>query len=91
MELSELREKIDVIDRQIIELMERRMDISAQVAEYKRLRGLPVLDAAREQAKLEQMAGLCRPETAEYIQRLYREIFSISRDCQQRLLEEEHG
>lgn len=33
MDLLELREQIDVIDRQIVELYEQRMDISRQVAE----------------------------------------------------------
>ena len=35
MDLLELREQIDRIDGQIVELYERRMDISRQVAEYK--------------------------------------------------------
>ena len=35
MELTELRDKIDVIDKQIVELYEKRMEISRQVAEYK--------------------------------------------------------
>ncbi len=35
MDLMELREQIDSIDKQIVELYEQRMDISRQVAEYK--------------------------------------------------------
>ena len=35
MDLTDLREQIDGIDQQIVELYERRMDISRQVAEYK--------------------------------------------------------
>ena len=36
MDLSELRVQIDAIDKDIVELYEKRMDICRQVAEYKR-------------------------------------------------------
>lgn len=35
MDLSKLRQQIDTIDRQIVDLYEKRMDVSRQVAEYK--------------------------------------------------------
>ena len=35
MDLSQLRQQIDTIDRQIVDLYEKRMDVSRQVAEYK--------------------------------------------------------
>ena len=35
MDLSQLRQQIDTIDRQIVNLYEERMDVSRQVAEYK--------------------------------------------------------
>ena len=34
-DLSESRQKLDVIDRQIVELMKQRLEISKDVAEYK--------------------------------------------------------
>ena len=34
-DLSELRNQIDDIDRQIVDLYEKRMAVSSQVAEYK--------------------------------------------------------
>lgn len=33
-DLKELRDEIDVIDRQIVELFEKRMAVSKEVAEY---------------------------------------------------------
>ena len=67
----------------------RRMEVSAGIAAYKQAHGLPVLDAAREQAKLQQVAELApeqlRPDTAE----LYRTLFALSRGYQQRLQEEQ--
>ena len=35
MDLSQLRQQIDTIDRQIVDLYEKRMDVKAGVAEYK--------------------------------------------------------
>ena len=50
-DLSESRKEIDEIDRQLVELFERRMKVSADVAEYKKRTGMPVLDQGRERAK----------------------------------------
>ena len=47
-DLSKLRQDIDRIDRQIVELFEERMGVSRQVAEYKIANGKKVLDRARE-------------------------------------------
>ena len=58
MDLLELREKIDTIDAQIVELYERRMEISRQVAEYKINTGKKVLDRQREQEKLAKVKNL---------------------------------
>ena len=62
MNLSELRAKIDDVDEQIVELYEKRMDISRQVAEYKIETGKKVFDRQREQEKLDRMISLTHNE-----------------------------
>ena len=52
MNLQELREKIDEVDGQLVQLIEQRMDIAGQIVDYKKENHLPVLDAAREREKL---------------------------------------
>ena len=42
MDLTELRNQIDGIDDQLVQLFCRRMELCAQVAEYKKANGLPV-------------------------------------------------
>lgn len=91
MELAELRKQIDEIDGRIIELVQQRMDVSAGIAEYKRENALPVLDAEREKVKLDAVAGQCRAGMEDYVTRLYREIFSISREYQKGLMERKDG
>ena len=51
-ELKDLREKIDAIDQQMVDLFKQRMEVSKEVAAYKRANGLPTLDAGRERALL---------------------------------------
>ena len=91
MELSSLRTEIDALDRQLTELLERRMDIAAQIAACKRERGLPVLDVSREAEKLASIRAMCRPETAELLPGVFEAIMAASRAYQEKLLEDGHG
>ena len=47
-ELENLREKIDTIDKEMIALFEKRMDVVADIAAYKIKNNLPVLNQNRE-------------------------------------------
>ena len=51
-ELEVLRERIDDIDRQMVELFKQRMETAGEIADYKLARSLPVYAAARERALL---------------------------------------
>ena len=86
-ELLKLREQIDEIDASLTELFQRRMDVCAAVARYKLERGLPVLDASREEHKLRDIARKCRPELAQSVTQLYRALFAVSREYQQGLID----
>lgn len=90
MELTELRKQIDEIDRQLVALLERRMDVSAGVAQYKIGHGLPVLDAGREAEKLAAIRAMCRPETQEHIAGLFDRVLAASRAYQTALMERTH-
>ena len=50
--LQQARETINGIDAQMAALFEQRMRAVQAVAEYKKEHGLPILDAAREEAVL---------------------------------------
>ena len=84
-DLNELRREIDGIDRELVKLFEKRMDISVQIGAYKASRGMPVLDAAREEEKLAAVRALASSEkNADYVEQLFRGIFTISRSAQNR-------
>ena len=86
MEIKELRNKIDEIDKQLVDLFGKRMNVSAQVAEYKREHGLPVLDASRERELLAKISELAGDEMEEYARVLYSTILDLSRSYQHRSL-----
>ncbi len=91
MDLTELRKEIDGIDRQLVTLLERRMDVSVGVAEYKRAHGLPVLDTGREAEKLTAVRAMCRPATAGPIAGVFQAIMDASKTYQTLLMERDHG
>lgn len=89
MDLMQLREQIDEIDAGIVELYERRMDISSQVADYKIETGKKVFDREREVEKLRKVKELTHNEfNAHGIQELFEQIMSVSRKLQYRKLSE---
>ena len=91
MDLAELREQIDVVDKELIALLERRFDIAASIADYKQVHSLPVLDTGREKAKIEAVKAQCRPGTAELIGSLYGPIIAATRAYETGRMEERHG
>lgn len=89
MDLLELREQIDEIDEQIVQLYERRMDISSQVADYKIATGKKVFDKAREMEKLNKVKNLTHNDFNRCgIQELFEQIMSMSRKLQYKKLSE---
>ena len=85
MDLKELRGKIDEIDDQLVKLFCQRMDIAAQVAQYKKEQGLPILMPAREREKLQDVSQKAGPEMAGYTRTLYTMLFELSRSYQSKL------
>lgn len=89
MDLQELRHQIDDIDRQLVALFKERMQVAANVAEYKRQNGMRVLDASRERALLAKIAELSGEEFEDYTRTLYSTILELSRSYQHKQLQHE--
>ena len=73
-DLMQCREEIDEIDDKIIELFEKRMQIAAEVAAYKKASGKAVFDKQREEEKL---AAIEQKASDAYFGRELRELFSV--------------
>ncbi len=84
MDISELRQEIDGIDDQLVQLFAQRMEVASRVAAYKKERDLPIYVPAREREKLADVAQKAGPEMANYTRVLYSMLFELSRSYQTR-------
>lgn len=85
MSLKPIRDEIDEIDRQLVELYTKRMECSRKVAQYKMENGIPILNAEREQ----QVTDLAAERAGEYgpsAKLLYSTIMELSRALQHDML-----
>ena len=86
MELSEIREKIDAVDDQLLDLFLQRMDLSEEVAAYKNEHHLPILNKERERAilaKVTEKSG----ERERYAYHLFSTLFELARSRQAELID----
>ena len=82
MELNELRNEINQIDDEILNLFLRRMDVAEQVADYKREHGLPILQPQREREILKKVADAAGPEKSGYARVLFSMLMELSKSSQ---------
>ena len=82
MDLSQLRSEIDNIDDQLISLFGQRMEIAAQIAEYKKQNNMPIYVPSREREKLLDVSQKAGTDMANYTRVLYSMIFELSRSYQ---------
>jgi chorismate mutase len=83
-ELDELRRSIDAVDQQLLKLLHERVRLVLQVGEYKRERGIPVYDPARERALLDRLCKAAEPPLdADTIRRIFERLVDESRRIEQ--------
>ena len=85
MELSEIREKINAVDDQLLDLFLKRMELAEEVAAYKNEHHLPILNKQRERevlAKVTAKAG----DKERYAYHLYSTLFELARSRQAELI-----
>jgi len=82
MDINTLRDEIDQIDDQLVKLFTQRMDVAAQIADYKKENNLPIHVPSREREKLMDVAGKAGAEMANYTRVLYSMLFELSRSYQ---------
>lgn len=86
-QLERARERITQADREMARLFEMRMDAVREVAEYKRGRGLPILDAGREQAVIDRGLNWIKDsELRDFYISFQRDVMEVSKAYQRRLI-----
>lgn len=87
MDLNEIRNNINDIDDQIIELYKARMDLSKQVGLSKKQTGKAVNDTAREKEIVYRLSQKCPEEIRLYVKELYDAMFYTSKAYQSKFIE----
>ena len=86
-DIKKLREQIDAIDSNILKLYEERMDVVRAIGEYKMEKGLPVYDAAREDAKLDEVfASVKNKHYADGAAQLFITLMQASKELQEEMM-----
>lgn len=85
-DIKKLRAQIDKIDAQILKLYEDRMDVVRAIGEYKMENGLPMYDAAREDAKLDKVfADVSNKKYADGAAQLFITLMQAGREMEEEM------
>lgn len=87
-DLQKAREKLDIIDEKIFSLLNERMEIIKEIALFKAANNLPIIDALREKALIEENKKFINEEFHKYYKQLYKTILEVSKNYQHDLFEE---
>ncbi len=91
MDLQEIRNQIDEVDKTILDAFVKRMELSGRVAEYKIENNKNVLDRSREIQKLDELCKMASEDIdTVYVRELFKQIIAYSRINQYQLMTK-HG
>ncbi len=86
-ELSDIRDEISRIDKEMLALFEERMQCSRAVAEYKKENGIPVKDEKRERELIERNSGLINNKKILcYYKEFFNKMLKLSCEYQEKLI-----
>ncbi len=81
MNVEEYRKQIDEIDKDIENLLDKRLKLCKEIGDYKKENNLEVLDQNRENAILEKI-DKSNLEHKDEIKEIYKEIFNEGKKVQ---------
>ncbi len=85
-EIRPLRERINRLNRRLLEVLTERVEVAKAIGEVKRRHGRPIVDSAREQVVYRQVKALAKEMglSPEGVERIFREIISLCVEAQRR-------
>lgn len=84
MDIAEWRETVDILDRQVVDLINQRASVAHEIGRLKREAGLPIYEPAREKAVLANVKMANKgPLTDRDIISIYERIMDMMRKIQQ--------
>ncbi len=88
MNLNEILSEIYLMDKEILDLFQKRMNLCRKVAAYKIENNMQVFQASREQQILDKMESLAEDDLKPASRALFTVIMDISKKLQQQLISE---
>lgn len=89
MDLSQIRTRLDEIDKEIITLFQKRMALCEEVAHFKIETGKPVFDKERENQKIAAARNMVSTDfDKQAVEEIFTQLMTISRRYQYQLLEQ---
>lgn len=87
MELDELRVKINFIDKELVKLIKKRLEVSREIGLYKKDNKLNILDSSREQEVLRKNLGyVAQADKKDHIKEILEKLMSVSRNAQSEVI-----
>lgn len=81
--LPELREQIDAVDRKILALINRRLNIGKAVGDIKKQSGAQILDRSREKSVIDKLSQINKgPANRQLLQYIFNVIITATREIQ---------
>ena len=89
-ELEQKRLIINSIDEQMIKLFEQRMNIAKDIALYKKLNNLPIVNEEREKTLIDRNISLLNnQELSSYYLDFIKEVIALSKEYQNAIIKNE--
>ena len=83
LDLGEIRKRIDQIDRNLVELIEERLEIVKEVALYKKENNMKIFDRKREEEVIDKnLSNVKNEELKHYIEIILKDIMDSSKEYQ---------
>ena len=84
MDLSDWRERIDALDRQLVDLLNERMTCARKLGRIKKAAGRPVRDPERERVLLDKLRAHSQgPIKDDSLEAIYRQIIQAAVDLEE--------
>lgn len=86
-ELEQCRKEIDEIDKELINLFERRMDVAIRVANHKKENDLPIYNEERESKVIKKNVDNLKNKNYDLLaRRFFLSVMELSRSLQESII-----
>jgi chorismate mutase len=82
LDLGSIRDRLDVVDRRLVDVLGERAELISEVIAYKRAHGMRIVDRPREEAMLEKIGDIAAeggldPRIARQVLRAVIDAFTL--------------